>query len=122
MVVWLSSHEVLIQLQDYLVVLLSPRDPDSSWSTTIDENKSTQRVDGYAERKSDCSFRLDALSDDLLFQELLESDCLTGKVSVTACCWKTGIDPVKLRSFVARHERIRLVTRVPIMGDDWGAV
>ena len=132
MVVWLCSHEVLVQLQDYLLAKL-PAAGDGSVADsarTIDENESMHQELGennpryhtqhYAERKSDSTLRLDLLSDDLLVQELLDSDCCTGKVTVQACCWKTGMDPIKLYQLVARcPKQLRLVTRVPYPGDDW---
>jgi len=131
MVVWLCSHEVLVQLQDYLLAKLPAGDGSVADSArTIDENESMhQELDEtnpryhtqhYAERKSDSNLRLDLLSDDLLVQELLDSDCCTGRVTVQACCWKTGMDPIKLYQLVARcPKQLRLVTRVPYPGDDW---
>jgi len=133
MVVWLCSHEVLVQLQDYLVakfVLGTNSNGAVEAARTIDEDESLhqqfesnirhQRHQHAGERKSDANVRLDLLSDELLFQELLESDCLSGKITVQACCWKTGLDPVKLYQLVNRSpQQIRIVTRVPCKGDDW---
>lgn len=122
MVVWLCSHEVLILLQDYLVRKFITINADQSETINGDDLIRTQGDVRYAERKSDSNTRLDSLPDDLLFRELVESDCLTGKVSIQECCWKTGLDPIKLYAFLSRNEQVRLVTRVPTKGDDFGAV
>ena len=109
----------LKEIKTSKIVLFSAAAPTST-ARTIEEDESLN-YDPY-ERKNDASVRLDSFSDDALFRELLGSDCLTGKISVAACCWKTGLDPAKLVAFVARSSHLRLVTRVPAAGDDWGAV
>jgi hypothetical protein len=117
LVVWLCSHQVVVQLQDYLI---SAMHPDSWRRKRIPaENHATDR---HSERKSDSHGRLDSLSDEGLYRVLWESDCLSGTVSMPACCWKLSIDPVKLQSFLTRNEFIRCVRRIPMAGDDWGAV
>jgi hypothetical protein len=116
MVVWLCSRTVLLQLQDYLVAKLSTSGGDHSSTIAEDDTDGS-----HAERKTDVNLRLDMASDDLLFKELLDADCLSGRTSVPACCWRTGLNPTKLSAFVARNDQIHVVTRVPAPGDDWGA-
>jgi hypothetical protein len=109
---WLVSHKVLVQQEDYLVSL-----PPNGGSDRAEDHASHQ-----AECKSDPNLRLDNLTDDLLYRELIESDCLDGAVSLQACSWRTNLNINKLRAFALRHDRIRIISRVPAAGDDWGAV
>jgi hypothetical protein len=109
---WLVSHKVLVQQEDYLVSL-----PSNGGSETIDESTSH-----HTECKSDPNLRFDNLTDDLLYKELVESDCLGGKVSMQACSWRTSLNINKLCAFALRHDLIRIISRVPTAGDDWGAV
>lgn len=109
---WLVSHEVLVQQEDYLVSL-----PPHGGSDRAEEY-----APYHAESKSDPNLRLDNLTDDLLYKELMESDCLNGTVSLQACSWRTSLNINKLRPFALRHDRIRIISRVPAAGDDWGAV
>jgi hypothetical protein len=106
MTIWLYSHRVVIQLQEYLVATTTP--PVGRF--TIDEDASAE-YDG-TERKMDSNLRLDRLSDDLLYKELLASGCLEGK-SLQACSWQTGIDPNRLRTFALQHPQMRLMVRAP---------
>ena len=142
MVVWLCSHEVLVQLQDYLIAKFPSTTVATNTSMDRDaenrqqeqqqflgddnNNSNPDRRNNYnhdtaGEHKSDTHLRLDLLSDDLILQELIESDCfLSGRISVSACCWKTGLDPGKLYQLVARcPQQLRIVTRLPARGDDW---
>ena len=98
--VWLCSHRVLVHLNEYLVAA------PSSWkSNEATEQKTPEK---------------DLSSDDTLFQELQELDCLTGTVSIPACSWRIGIDQARLRAFAERHPQIRVVQRPFEVGDDWG--
>lgn len=146
MVVWLCSHEVLVHIQDYLMVKFPletgsshqsndfSRGTEDGASTSEDKLSLHQQLNGNninrfhpqkqnhsgSEYKNDSSLRLDLLSDEQLFKELLNSDCLTGTVTVTACCWKCGLDSMKLYQFVARNpNRIRIIQRIRTAGDDW---
>ena len=112
MVVWLCSHEVLVQLQDYLM---------AKFPLTNNVDRSDRQQHPAGEHKSDATnVRLDLGSDDWIWQELLDAECLSGRISVPACCWKTGLDPVKVYQLVSRHpQQLRLVTRLPVRGDDW---
>jgi hypothetical protein len=107
MTIWLYSHRVVIQLQEYLVATTTP----SVARFTIDEDESTAEYDG-TERKMDSSLRLDRMSNDFLYKELLSSGCLEGK-SLQACSWQTGIDPNRLRTFALQHPQMRLMVRAP---------
>jgi hypothetical protein len=109
---WLVSHEVLVQQEDYLVSL-----PPHGGSDRAEEYNPY-----HAESKLDPNLRLDNLTDDLLYKELIEADCLDGTVSLQACSWRTSLNINKLRAFALRHDRIRIISRVPAAGDDWGAV
>jgi hypothetical protein len=92
MAIWLLSHGVISQVQEYLAVV------DSDETTTELKNPDV---------------------DENLFRELLESDFLNGDVSVMALSWRTGLDLQKLKSWGLRHKRIRMISRIPAPGDDW---
>mmetsp|Transcript_4045 Transcript_4045/g.8121 ORF Transcript_4045/g.8121 Transcript_4045/m.8121 type:complete len:667 (-) Transcript_4045:109-2109(-) len=99
--VWLCSHRVLVHLNEYLVAA-----PSSSWkSDEATEQKMSEK---------------DLSSDDALFHELQELDCLTGTISIPACSWRIGMDQSRLRAFAERHSQIRVVQRPFEVGDDWG--
>ena len=105
MVVWLCSHSVLEQVREYLV-----KQPNEQSNDTLDE----KTIDA---KKSDI-----ALRDEKMLQELRNLGCLTGKISVEACCWKTEYEPTTLLDFIERRPEVRLIARVPAKGDDWDAV
>jgi len=104
MAVWLISHRILEQLQDYLVVV-------------------GLEYDDIAQgRESPATIRLSnsqVKADESLFRELLESDCLNGDISIPALSWRLGLDKTKVRSWALRHRRIRIVSRIAKPGDDW---
>jgi hypothetical protein len=57
---------------------------------------------------------------DSLFRELSGSNFLNGDVSImTALSWCLGLDQQKLPSSGLRHNRIRVVSRIPMPLDDW---
>ena len=120
---WLVSHKVLVQQEDYLATLALN---DSSIAETILESaKATTRGTGqqhYTDSKAEFGLRFDYVTDELLYREMVDSECLGGKVSLQACSWRMGLNIHKLRAFALRHDRIRIITRVPMAGDDWGAV
>jgi hypothetical protein len=97
MTIWLLSHRVLTQMQDYLVVV----DSEGTTHQTGSANNNTNEV------------------GDNLFRELLESKFLNGDVSIMTLSWRLGLDEQKLRSWGLRHNRIRVVSRIPMPSDDW---
>mmetsp|Transcript_16041 Transcript_16041/g.24975 ORF Transcript_16041/g.24975 Transcript_16041/m.24975 type:complete len:84 (-) Transcript_16041:149-400(-) len=60
-----------------------------------------------------------------LFDELLESGCLSGQISTTALCWRHGLDVRQLHRFkewAIRKNKVHVVNRTPNpTTDDWGA-
>lgn len=103
--VWLCSHRVLVHLNEYLVATAS--------STASSSSERDERMEQKMAEK-------DLSSDEALFQELMELDCLTGSISLPACSWRIGIDIPRLRAFAERHAQIRVVHRPFQVGDDWG--
>lgn len=95
MTIWLLSHRVLSQIQEYFVLV--DVDGDSAFNSS--------------------SATLEA--DDDLFRELMDAEYLNGDVTISALSWKTGLDQTKLKAWGLRHQKIRLVCRTPRPGDDF---
>ena len=112
MTIWLYSHQVLVQLEEYLVTTTAS--PASRY--TINEDESTGGQD-EGEHKGDSNLRLDQLCNDSLYKELLDSGCLEG-TSLRLCSWQTGIDLQRLREFALQHPHLRLIVRAPDGLDD----
>lgn len=97
MTIWLFSHRVLTQMQEYLVAIDS---------VPHGEPAVPQKVSTYD-------------ADEKFFRELMESEFLNGNVSIMAVSWRLGFDQQKVRSWALRHNRVRVVSRLPATGDDW---
>jgi hypothetical protein len=113
MSIWLLSHRVLTQTQDYLVVTDLLIQQSSSTAT-----KTTTAVPP-APPTSVFHSRATMDADENLFRELLDSEFLNGNVSIMALSWRLGLSQQKVRSWGLRHPRIRVVSRIPAPGDDW---
>jgi hypothetical protein len=95
MTIWLLSHRVLTQMQEYLVVVDHEKEvAPSSMIPALDANEN-------------------------LFRELLESEFLNGDTSIMALSWRLGLDQQKVRNWGLRHRRIIVLSRIPAVGDDW---
>lgn len=108
MAVWLRSHMIVKHVLEFLVQV-RPSEPDKATNSVENGEKKTETSQHGNER----------LSDDALFQELLDSGCLNGTMSLQTCSWRIGMDKQKLKAFALRHESIRLVARASMSGDDW---
>ena len=128
--VWLLSHKVLVQLQEYMVVVaevLPPnliRNVDNESASSIMVSPPTENVRGtsFGSLPTSNSAVKNPNSndwDDNLFKELLEMDYLNGDISIMALSWRMAIDPRKLRRWGLRHRRVRVISRIPSPGDDW---
>jgi hypothetical protein len=96
MTIWLLSHRALTQTQEYLVVV----DFVPHGAPPVPKKASND-------------------PDEVLFRELFESDFLKGVVSIMALSWRLGLDEQKVRSWGLRHNRVRVLSRIPARGDDW---
>ena len=104
MAMWLLSHRLLCQIQDYVVV-------------------ESISADGNPDNELDSSSRqYISQSDEKILKELVESDCLDGNISIPAICWRMSLEPAKLRKWALRHPRARIISRMPLPGDDWEPV
>jgi hypothetical protein len=100
-VTWLCAHGVLVVLSEYLVRVAN-----------VIPNLALPSHGGKVERKWD-------EGDDPEEWLLAQKDCWTGRISIPACSWKTGLDESLIRALVARHPRtLRIVCRAPVPGDD----
>jgi hypothetical protein len=107
MAVWLISHRVLAQLQEYFVVV----GIDHEDLAPVADESATPVVATISGGLPE--------ADENLFRELLESDFLNGDISIMALAWRLGLDQQKVRSWGLRHRRIRVLSRIPQPGDDW---
>jgi hypothetical protein len=131
--VWLLSHRVLVQLQEYMVVVAEVSSAPSNHIGVDHENDSSTSVMLSPPSAADTAKGLSApvpantttaksSSNDWgenLFRELLEMEYLNGDISIMALSWRMAIDPRKLRRWGWRHKRVRVISRVPSPGDDW---
>ncbi|CAB9502675.1 expressed unknown protein [Seminavis robusta] len=137
MAIWLLSHQVLAHVQDYLVLHSSVSSgnsshppttaplagsPDATMPTKTTPAAATTNADGKASRVDASTAEPPMTFDDSLLKELHESDCLNGNASIVAISWRLGLDEGRLRAWAARHDKLRIVSRVAATGDDWGAV
>ena len=106
MAVWLISHRVLAQLQEYFVVA-GANHTHIAPSTEASTTPAVASAGGHSD------------ADENLFRELLDSNFLNGDISSMALSWRLGLDQQKVRSWGIRHRRIRVVSRIPKPGDDW---
>ena len=113
MAVWLRSHQVVIGTEEYLVAVNVVDDKhDTATQNLVDSNETADSWDMEAQSTLN--------PDEVLYKEL--SDCLTGNVSTVALCWKFGIEPIRLhrfRTWGVINNKLRVVTRVPSLTDDW---
>jgi hypothetical protein len=110
MAVWLCARNVLSHSLEFLVLV----DHKQTTTTADVSRRRNSSASDKGEKKADgCT------SDESIFNELIEAGCLEGTVALKTCGWKLGMDYQKLRSFALRHERIRIVTRVAVEGDEW---
>lgn len=117
-VVWLCSHKVLSPLQDYIVANVA------ALNESLARKNDDKKVESTSFEAQRCGIttntRGDIVADLEFLSELAELECLTGKVSMQACSWRTGVESTKLLSFINRCPHLRMVRRMPTRGDDWG--
>ena len=139
--VWLLSHRVLVQLQEYMVVVAEVSSPYmigvsgngdyGSMSSevmspplTAEDARGTTKEHSSAAAASNttgkCNNHANANDwDENMLKELLEMEYLNGDISIMALSWRMAMDPRKLRRWGLRHKRVRVISRVPSSGDDW---
>jgi len=125
MTTWLRSRCLITHLVEFLVRVSSPRaaGENGGHSNNRTEDQRSQTEDA-SEKKVDgnISSRIsfgDRISDDQILQDLIDAECLNGRKSLQACCWRIGIDSMRLRAFCYRDPRVRIIRRVEADGDDW---
>jgi hypothetical protein len=119
MAIWLCSHRVLEQEQDYLVAVGIDNSVGESQTTSNSNNNQEEEVDEArggtdpGEKKTESNYRSDGQSDDFYFQLLQGEGCLTGRWTMQYCAWRVGLDVNRLYALVSRHRLLRIVTRLP---------
>lgn len=131
--VWLLSHKVLVQLQEYMVVVAEASSPalaavngngGNDFALVAPPPFNAMNSRGTSIGSSVAPFTSNKTVstndwDESLFKELLEMDYLNGDISIMALSWRMAIDPRKLRRWGLRHQRVRVISRIPSPGDDW---
>jgi hypothetical protein len=113
MAVWLRAHQVIVELEEFLVAVGSYTESSSKGGAApADANKTEQ----------DRTWNLSSESpEELLFQELVDADALTGRTSTAALCWRFGLTPpvfLRFRSWGLLHNKLRIVVRIAQPDDD----
>jgi len=107
MAVWLRAKNIVVAMNEYFVSYGLGAYPAVNWKE--DSHAASQDADTK-------------LSEEQLFMELLESNCLNGNISSVAMCWKFGLDKRRLhrlREWGLKTGRINTFFRTPREGDDW---
>jgi hypothetical protein len=112
MAIWLCSHRVLVQEQEYLVAMALDDDTVDDHAADAEDQHTRDGVDP-GEKKTDGSVRPDRITDDYYFRESWNDQCLMGTCTIQYCAWRLGLDVNRLRAIASRHPRLRIMTRVP---------
>eukprot|EP00544_Gedaniella_sp_CCMP2646_P005051 CAMPEP_0202491366 /NCGR_PEP_ID=MMETSP1361-20130828/8443_1 /ASSEMBLY_ACC=CAM_ASM_000849 /TAXON_ID=210615 /ORGANISM="Staurosira complex sp., Strain CCMP2646" /LENGTH=611 /DNA_ID=CAMNT_0049121397 /DNA_START=280 /DNA_END=2115 /DNA_ORIENTATION=+ len=113
MAVWLRSHQVVINMEEYLVAVgtdkdgYETQDSKDSWSAAVEASEYSYDQTPFQHPES-------------LYKELLDN--LTGSTSTAALCWRFELDPMqlhRLKSWGLVNNKLRVLSRVPSPNDDW---
>lgn len=115
MAVWLRSHQIVINMEEYLVAVgnnekehgYETQDSKDSWSAAMEASEYSYEQTPFQHPEA-------------LYKELLDN--LTGSTSTAALCWRFEIDPIQLHRLKAWglvHNKLRVLSRVPSRNDDW---
>ena len=114
MAVWLRSHQIVINMEEYLVAIgnndkdgYETQDSKDSWSAAMEPSEYSYEQTPFQHPEA-------------LYKELLDN--LTGNTSTAALCWRFEIDPIqlhRLKSWGLAHNKLRVLSRVPSSNDDW---
>jgi len=121
MAVWLLAQNVIIELRDYLVAT-------GTLKTEQEKIESINAADhlspcGESAPNFKSSQSTSSSSEELLFHELMEADCLDGNKSIPAICYRFGIDRLRMdrfKSWGQRRKLLEIVSRMAYPTDDWG--
>ena len=140
--IWLLSHRVLTQLQEYLVMvdkiettsatvppstsirtdasssLIVPPVSSNSSSSSINNNNNNTGNNPAAPASRTHNNNTNKIvssndSDEMLFKEFVEMDFLNGDITIMSMAHTMAIDPQKLRQWGLRHERVRIRESAP---------
>jgi len=125
MVTWLRSRLVLNHLLEFLVFRESsgvvvrsgsnegPGENEAAGSGSSGRDRSEKKMD------SNNNKGFEAISDEMLFNELAQSGCLDGKTTLQCCAVRVAADAARIRGLAVRSHRIRIVSRAPAETDEW---
>ena len=106
MTVWLLTKSLLVQLQEYLVTMDALMEAD-------DDTKSREDGEGKTEVGN-----ANQGADDILYQQLFEANCLAGTKSLSMIAWRVSVETGALREWALRHDKVRIILRLPAPSDD----
>ena len=131
MAVWLLAQKVITEVKDYLLAVGSLCDESVSGESKSDGNGSilVSLMSEYGYTNSAASVGINKATksahsnEELLFQELLESECLDGTKSIAAVCYQFGLDRLRMdrfKSWGQRRKLLEIISRTACPTDDWG--
>eukprot|EP00546_Thalassionema_frauenfeldii_P009175 CAMPEP_0178920558 /NCGR_PEP_ID=MMETSP0786-20121207/15071_1 /TAXON_ID=186022 /ORGANISM="Thalassionema frauenfeldii, Strain CCMP 1798" /LENGTH=492 /DNA_ID=CAMNT_0020594637 /DNA_START=565 /DNA_END=2043 /DNA_ORIENTATION=- len=118
MATWLGAHKVILPKIEYLISgnfsgdSRSPRSVDSINPSSYED---TSIMIGSDMKEPNDSF-------ELLFKDLVEKGCFSGRMSNAFLRFKFGLDEqtfTRLRSWGLKSGRLKSVVRLPSQGDDY---
>ena len=126
MVVWLRSHEIIIELKDFITKFSDSIHTTPSPSIFTREGLQHQSSSGvsHVEEEEEADPEPEPCEEEQLYQELLEGGFLVGNISIQAINWKLGIGIQKISRFIKwgqKEKKIMVITRPALDTDDLGA-
>lgn len=125
MAVWLRSHQIIVDMKDYLISTgnIIP------FSSSFHEHLDSSIPHGNTQQEQKQTHHQHKQEEVKMYNLLLQDGCLSGKISTVAICWRYGWESRKLEKFIEwsttecgdTQYSVEVITRKPFPGDDWGA-
>ena len=124
MVVWLRSHDIIIELKDFITKFSDITHTTPSPSIFTRDGLQHQSSSGVNYTEEEGGNEVEPCEEEQLYQELLGGGFLVGNISIQAITWKLGISIQKISRFIKwgqRRKKIIVITRPALDTDDMGA-